>query len=109
MSRIENIIKKKCPYGVRYYKLSEIGKQFNGLSGKNKNDFENGNFRYISYMNIYNNPSVKLDENDYVFINENEKQNEIHFKDILVAGSSENLEDSGMISVVTSEPKRKYI
>ena len=34
-------------------------------------------------------------------------QNEIKYKDILVAGSSENLEDSGMISVVTSTTVEK--
>ena len=51
-----NIIKEKYPNGVEFKKLKEIGKTFTGLSGKSKKDFENGNCRYISYMNIYNNP-----------------------------------------------------
>ena len=107
MSKINELINKLCPDGVRYNKLSEIGNQFSGLSGKSKKDFENGNCKYITYTNIYNNPSTNLDVEDYVQVKENEKQNEIKYKDILVAGSSENLEDSGMISVVTKEPNEK--
>lgn len=107
MSRINELIKEKCPKGVRFYKLLEIGSQYNGLSGKSKKDFENGNYKYITYSNIYNNPSTRLDIDDYVNVIEGEKQNEIRFKDILITGSSENLEDSGMISVVTEVPKEK--
>lgn len=107
MSRIKELIKEKCPNGVAFFKLSDIGYIYNGLSGKTKGDFENGNCRYITYSNIYNNPSIKLDVNDYVSVKDSEQQNEIRFKDILVTGSSENLEDSGMISVVTEVPKGK--
>ena len=107
MSKIKELIKEKCPNGVEYYKLSEISEKFTGLSGKSKADFQSGNCRYITYTNIYNNPSVNLYTNDFVNIKPNEKQNIIKFKDILIAGSSENLEDSGMISVVTSVPSEK--
>jgi len=107
MSKINALIKEMCPNGVKFYKLLDIGEQFNGLSGKSKKDFENGNYKYITYTNIYNNPSTNLEIEDYVQVDKNEKQNEIRFKDILIAGSSENLEDSGMISVVTKEPEDK--
>lgn len=95
MSKINDLIKELCPNGVEFYKLSDIGYQFNGLSGKSKKDFENGNYKYITYTNIYNNPSIKLDINDYVFVDKTEKQNKLKFKDVLIAGSSENIEDSG--------------
>ena len=104
MSKINDLIEKLCPCGVYYKKLSEIGDTFTGLSGKNKNDFINGNARFITYTNIYNNPAVRLDLDDMVTIKYNENQNELKYGDILVAGSSENLEDSGMISVVCEEP-----
>ena len=107
MSRIQELIKEKCPAGVHFYKLSEIGNHYTGLSGKTKKDFENGNCKYITYSNVFKNSAIKLDVNDLVYISENEKQNNIEFKDILVTGSSENLEDSGMISVVTEVPKEK--
>ena len=86
MSKITNLIKELCPNGVRYYKLSEIGNQFSGLSGKSKKDFENGNCKYITYTNIYNNPSTNLDVEDYVQVKENEKQKEIKYKGILYTG-----------------------
>ncbi len=107
MNKIEQLIKEKCPNGVKYFRLSDICEKFNGLSGKTKTDFKDGNYRYITYTNIYNNPAINLSSNDFVHIKENEKQNEIKYKDILVAGSSENLEDSGMISVVTSTTVEK--
>ena len=107
IKKIRDLINKLCPNGVEYLKLSEIAEQFNGLSGKSKKDFENGNCKYITYTNIYNNPSTKLDVEDMVFVNDDERQNEIKYKDFLIAGSSENLEDSGMISVVTQKPEEK--
>lgn len=107
MSRIQKLIKEKCPNGVKFYKLSEVGNHYIGLSGKSKKDFENGNCKYITYSNIYNNPSVQLDVNDSVYISKDEKQNNVKFKDILITGSSENLKDSGMVSVVTEVPKEK--
>lgn len=107
MSKINKLIKELCPNGIEYRKLIEIGETFTGLSGKNKNDFENGNNRYITYTNIYNNPAVKLDVDDFVYIKENEKQNYIMKGDILITGSSENMEDSGMISIVMEQPKEK--
>ena len=105
MSKINDLIKELCPNGVEFYKLSEIGEIFTGLSGKSKNDFENGNCRYITYTNIYNNTSTKLNLDDYVKVDISEKQNNIKYKDILIAGSSEKLDDSGMVSVVTEEPQ----
>lgn len=107
MSKIDELIKEMCPNGVEYKKINEIGETFTGLSGKNKKDFENGNCRYITYSNIYNNPDVRLDKDDFVYVKNNEKQNYIIKGDILITGSSENIEDSGMIAVVTEEPKEK--
>ena len=72
MNKINELIKKLCPNGVEYKRLIEMGETFTGLSGKNKNDFESGNNRYITYTNIYNNPAVKLDVDDFVYIKENE-------------------------------------
>ena len=104
MSKINDLIQELCPNGVEYKKLKEIGDTFTGLSGKSKDDFYNGNCRYITYTNIFNNPVVRLDLDDRVLIKDNEKQNNLKYGDILVAGSSENIEDSGMIGVVCEEP-----
>ena len=53
MSRINDLIKELCPAGVEYKKLKEIGDTFTGLSGKSKDDFSNGNCRYITYTLSY--------------------------------------------------------
>ena len=64
MSKINDLIQELCPNGVEYKKLKEIGDTFTGLSGKSKDDFYNGNCRYITYTNIFNNPVVRLDLDD---------------------------------------------
>ena len=32
MNKIEQLIKEKCPNGVKYFRLSDICEKFNGLS-----------------------------------------------------------------------------
>ena len=60
MSRLEELLQTLCPDGVEYKKLAEIGGFFSGLTGKTKQDFENGNSRFISYMNVYKNPAAGI-------------------------------------------------
>lgn len=88
-------------------KLGEIGKFFGGLSGKSKNDFKDGNAKFVTYLNIYSNPALNLDIEDKVTVLENEKQNNIQYGDILFTGSSETPEECGMSSVVTSAVNEK--
>ena len=56
MSKVDELIKEFCPNGVEYKKLGELGKFYGGLSGKSKNDFTNGNEKFITYKNVYANP-----------------------------------------------------
>ncbi|MDE5607344.1 MAG: restriction endonuclease subunit S [Muribaculaceae bacterium] len=85
--------------------MGEIGKFFNGLTGKSKADFINGNARFISYMNIYSNIALNQSANEFVRILPNEKQNILQYGDALFTGSSETPDECGMSSVVTTEPK----
>ncbi len=94
--------------GVEFKKLGEVGIFYSGLSGKNKYDFINGNAKFISYKNVFNNMEIDLNINDTVKVNENESQNTIKYADVLFTGSSETLEESGMSSVVTSEPQDNF-
>ena len=93
---------------VEFRKLGEIGTFYSGLSGKNKYDFINGNAKFISYKNVFNNIEIDLNINDTVKVNETEAQNTIKYSDVLFTGSSETLEESGISSVVTSEPQENY-
>ncbi len=84
--------------------MRELGYFFSGLRGKTKNDFSNGNVKYISYKNVFNNMEINLEDiTSLVKINANENQNQIEYGDVIFTGSSETSEDCGMSSVVTNE------
>lgn len=103
MNTIEELIQKECPVGVEFKELETIGEFISGLSGKSKDDFVNGNAKFITYMNVYSNPALNLEVEDKVKINEGEKQNLIEKGDILFTGSSETPDECGMSSVVLDE------
>ncbi|MDE5631070.1 MAG: restriction endonuclease subunit S, partial [Bacilli bacterium] len=80
--------------------LGKKGKLLGGLTGKNKQDFINGNAKLITYKNVFANIFIDLKINDKVKINDNEKQNILEYGDVCFTGSSETLEESGMSSVL---------
>ena len=84
--------------------LGKKGKLLGGLTGKNKQDFINGNAKLITYKNVFANIFIDLKINDKVKINDNEKQNILEYGDVCFTGSSETLEESGMSSVLIEEP-----
>lgn len=95
---------------VIWMKMSEIGDFYSGLSGKSKSDFENGNSKYATYINVYKNLSLNIHTNDMVKIAKGEKQNAIQQGDVLFTGSSETPDECGMSSVVTEEvPEQIYL
>ena len=100
---IWNKYKHLCPNGIEYRKLGEIGVFFGGLTGKSKEDFQDGNAKFITYKNIYSNPSLDIDIEDRVKIAEGEKQYIVKYGDILFTGSSETPDECGMSSVVASQ------
>lgn len=101
MSRFEQLINRFCPNGVEYKTLSELGHFFGGLTGKSKEDFSNGNAKFITYTNVYSNPALVIDISDSVKIGANEKQHTLKYGDILFTGSSETPDECGMSSVLT--------
>ncbi len=107
MSKLDRLIEELCPDGVEYRKIGEIGQFYGGLSGKNKDDFIDGNEKLITYMNIFSNIEIDLSINDKVTIKENEKQNIIEYGDIIFTASSESLFESGMSSVLTVDTDEK--
>jgi type I restriction enzyme S subunit len=90
--------------GVRWMTLGEAGELFGGLSGKSKADFDSGNARYVTYMNVFSNIVTDVEAEDRVQINEGERQRRLLRGDILFTGSSESADECGMSSVVTKEP-----
>lgn len=92
-----------CPRAT----LGELGKFYGGLKGKTKNDFGSSGARYISYKNVYENISVDFTWPDFVQVKEGENQLSLMKGDILLTGSSENMEEAGLSSVVTKEPEEE--
>lgn len=93
---------------VEWKKLGEMGSYFGGLTGKTKDDFVDGNAKFITYMNVFANPSLNVTTTGVVKINEGEKQNKIQKGDILFTGSSETPEEAGMSCVVTDEMSEDF-
>ena len=103
MNRIEKLIEELCPDGVEYLTLGELGKFYGGLKGKSKQDFSHGLGRYVTYKSIYKNIAVIQDEAEHVHVEEGENQLTLQYGDVLFTGSSENLEEVGLSSVVCSK------
>ena len=90
---------------VEWKKIEDLGSYFGGLTGKTKNDFVDGNAKFITYMNVFTNPTLDISTTGVVRINKGEKQNKIQRGDILFTGSSETPEEAGMSCVVTEDLK----
>ena len=100
-SKLDELISELCPNGVEYKNLKELGSFFGGLTGKNKNDFVDGNARYITYKNVYCNAAVDFSTNDFVKVSDGEKQNVLQYGDVIFTGSSETPDECGFSSAVT--------
>lgn len=107
MSRLDELIKRLCPNGVKFYELGELGKFYGGLTGKSKEDFKDGNAKFITYMNVYKNASLDIDIEDKVKIKENENQRTLEYGDIIFTGSSETPDECGITSVLTTKTDEK--
>ena len=86
---------------MEYKTIEQIGSFYGGLTGKSKEDFVGGNAKFITYLNIYTNPSLSLDIKDRVRVAFGENQNIVKYGDILFTGSSETPDECGMSSVLT--------
>ncbi|MFH1902633.1 MAG: restriction endonuclease subunit S [Candidatus Omnitrophota bacterium] len=102
-SKIEQLISELCPNGVEFKELGELGEFYGGLSGKSKDDFSNGNAKFVTYMNIYSNIAVNTDIDVFVKVSKDENQNRIEYGDVLFTGSSETPDECGMSSVLTKK------
>lgn len=89
-------------------KLGDIGRTYNGLTGKTKKDFGEGK-PYIQYMQIFNNSKIDITKFGMVSIREDEKQNEAQYGDIFFTTSSETPNEIGTSSVLIDLVKDTYL
>jgi type I restriction enzyme S subunit len=92
---------------IKWKTLGDVAELYGGLSGKNKEDFDNGNALYISYKNIFDNIEINFDKLESVKVTDSENQHEVKYGDILFTGSSETAEEVGMSSSVTTKFENK--
>ena len=83
MSKFDELVLELCPDGVEFKRLGELGKFFGGLTGKSKDDFTDGNAKFITYKNVYANPALQLDVEDRVKIADGEKQRTLQYGDVI--------------------------
>ena len=107
MSKLKELIQQYCPDGVPNKTLGELGKFFGGLTGKSKDDFTDGNAKFITYKNVYANPALQIDVEDRVKIAGGEKQRTLQYGDVVFTGSSETPDECGISSVVTVKTEEK--
>ena len=104
---MQELLKPKVGWEIR--KMAEIGRPYGGLSGKSKEDFADGNFPYIPFMNIMSNPIIDVNYMDYVAIKSGENQNQAQKGDLFFNGSSETPEEVGMCSVLCDDIPNLYL
>ena len=90
------------------YRLGEIGSTLNGLTGKTKDDFGEGQ-PYIQYMQIFKNSKIDASDFGYVNITPNDNQTKIKYGDILFTTSSETREEVGTSSVMLEQVENLYL
>ena len=88
-------------------KLGEVGETYTGLSGKTKEDFGHGEGKFITYVNVFNNPLTDLYELDSVEVDD--KQRRVQYGDVLFTTSSETPEDVGLSSVWMGTEDNVYL
>lgn len=101
MTKLDELIAELYPDGVKYKELGTLGKFYGGLTGKKKDDFKDGNAKFITYKNVYSNPALDVLTDDKVKIIPGESQRTLLYGDIIFTGSSETPDECGMSSVVT--------
>lgn len=89
--------------GVQEIALSNVASTVVGLKGKTKSDFGIGSGHFVTYTNVFNNPSLNLNDVGKVSVQPEENQNQLHCGDVLITGSSESPDEVGMSSVIRTE------
>ncbi|EKT65500.1 restriction endonuclease subunit S [Providencia alcalifaciens] len=88
--------------GWMTFRLSEIGKSFNGLTGKTAKDFGKG-ADYITYKQIFDDRVIDVTKFEKVNIDANESQSTVKFGDSFFTTSSETPNEVGFSATLLDE------
>ncbi len=89
-------------------RLGEVGKTFNGLSGKKGDDFGKGK-PFITYKQIFDNSEIDIHKFAFVRIGNEERQNKVQFGDLFFTTSSETPLEVGFSSVMLNKNLNPYL
>ena len=89
-------------------KLGEVGKMYNGLSGKKAADFGAG-YPFITYKMVFDSGVIDMSKVSYVEIGPGEKQNKVREGDIFFTTSSETIDEVGMSSVLLRDADNLFL
>ncbi len=90
-------------------RLGDLGETYGGLAGKTKEDFGEGNARYITFLNVMMNSVLKPGLFEPVRVSASENQNRAAAGDLFFNGSSETPEEVGMCSLLTEDHEDLYL
>ena len=89
--------------------IGKIGITYSGITGKNKSDFGHGTAKYITFLNVLNNPIINTKELELVDISSNENKNKALKGDLFFNVSSETPEEVGICSVLLDDISNLYV
>ncbi len=89
-------------------RLGEVGKMYNGLSGKKAADFGAG-YPFITYKMVFDSGVIDMSKVSYVEIGPGEKQNKVREGDIFFTTSSETIDEVGMSSVLLKDADNLFL
>ena len=90
-------------------KMGQIGSIYGGLSGKNKNDFEGGNARYVTFLGVLENVTLDMRHTERVRVRQGESQNSVMKGDLLFNASSETPSDLAIGAVMGEQLENLYL
>ena len=93
--------------GLKVISLSQVGYTYNGLNSMNSSNFIGGDKKYITFLNILNNPIVK--EDLFEKFHCDNIQNKVKKGDIFFNTSSETPEEVAMCSTIDYNVEDVYL
>lgn len=99
----------RIPLDWSVKQIGKIGYTYSGLTGKGKNDFGKGNSRYITFLNVLNNPVLRTDIFERVSISDGEHQNLALKGDLFFNTSSETPEEVGICALLDNDVPNLYL
>lgn len=89
--------------------LGNMGYTYNGLSGKSAADFGHGKAKYVTFLNVLNNPIIDCSLFESVDVKDGERQNGVKKGDLLFNTSSETPEEVGICATLEENVERLYL